>query len=71
MALNEVKSLNYITCELQLPHNNLTNFANEIDANLLNNSSNKQRVVNVDVEMDVDTAGILGENNEQKFGIIA
>ena len=42
-ALNEVKSLNYITCELQLPHNNLTNFANEIDANLLNNSSNKQR----------------------------
>ncbi|CAG8588498.1 12222_t:CDS:2 [Funneliformis caledonium] len=42
-ALNKVKLLNYITCELQLPHNNSTNLANEIDANLLNDSSNKQR----------------------------
>ena len=43
LALNEVKSLNYITCELQLPHNNSTNLANEINANLLNDSSNQQR----------------------------
>jgi hypothetical protein len=41
-ALNEVKSLNYITCELCLPHNNSTNFANEIDVNLLNNSPDRR-----------------------------
>ncbi|CAG8741506.1 11276_t:CDS:2, partial [Funneliformis caledonium] len=29
-ALNEIKTLNYITCELHLPHNNSTNYANEI-----------------------------------------
>ena len=43
-ALNEVKTLNYITCELHLPHNNSTNYANEIGANLLNNSLSQDQI---------------------------
>ena len=38
LALNEVKTLDYITCELILFHNNTTNFTNEINLNLLNSS---------------------------------
>lgn len=34
-ALNEVKTLDYITRNLTLPHPNETNFANEINLNLL------------------------------------
>ncbi|UZO23201.1 uncharacterized protein OCT59_015545 [Rhizophagus irregularis] len=37
-ALNEVKTLDYITCDLRLPHNNATNYANNIDLNLLESS---------------------------------
>ena len=43
-ALNEVKTLNYIICELHLPHNNSTNYANEIGANLLNNSLSQDQI---------------------------
>ncbi|CAG8711249.1 10959_t:CDS:2 [Funneliformis caledonium] len=43
-ALNEIKTLNYITCELHLPHNNSTNYANEIGANLLNNSLSQDQI---------------------------
>ena len=42
-ALNEVKALNYITCELLLPHKNNTNYANEFDASLLNSSTSQNR----------------------------
>jgi hypothetical protein len=42
-ALNEVKTLNYITCELHLPHNNSINYANKINASLLNNSSSQNQ----------------------------
>ncbi|CAB5206951.1 unnamed protein product [Rhizophagus irregularis] len=34
-ALNEVKTLDYITRDLTLPHHNQTNFANEINFNAL------------------------------------
>jgi hypothetical protein len=40
---NEVKTLNYITYNLYIPHNNSTNYANEIDARLLNSSLNQNR----------------------------
>ncbi|RIA90134.1 hypothetical protein C1645_823767 [Glomus cerebriforme] len=32
-ALNEVKTLDYITCEIHLPNHNVNNYANEIDLN--------------------------------------
>ncbi|PKC58499.1 hypothetical protein RhiirA1_495536 [Rhizophagus irregularis] len=37
-ALNEVKTLDYITRDLRLPHPNATNYANNIDLNLLESS---------------------------------
>ena len=41
-ALNEIKTLNHITCELHLSHNNDTNYANEIDADLLNSNQDQR-----------------------------
>ncbi|GBC09231.1 hypothetical protein RclHR1_00870022 [Rhizophagus clarus] len=38
-ALNEVKTLDYITCDLTLPHHNQTNFVNEINFNALEAST--------------------------------
>ena len=38
-ALNEVKTLDYITCDLSLPHYNPTNFANEINLSELETST--------------------------------
>lgn len=38
-ALNEVKTLDYITRDLTLPHHNQTNFANEINFNALEAST--------------------------------
>ncbi|CAG8724114.1 6211_t:CDS:2, partial [Funneliformis caledonium] len=62
-ALNKVKTLNYIICEFHLPHNNSTNYANEIDANLLNNSlvKTKSMVVNVSVVVYVNMVEISEE----------
>ena len=37
-ALNEVKTLDYITQDIHLPHNNATNHANSIDLNSLRSS---------------------------------
>jgi hypothetical protein len=42
-ALNEIKTLDYITRDLLLPHNHLTNFANEMDLNEFENSSRYTR----------------------------
>jgi len=42
-ALNEVKSLDYITCNLQIPHVHLTDFANEVNFNSGPTSGSSQR----------------------------
>ena len=39
-ALNEVKTLDYITRDLSIPHCNQTNFANKIDLSALETSTN-------------------------------
>jgi hypothetical protein len=43
LALNEVKTLDYITRDLTLPYNHPSNFANNIDLNELETSSNRNR----------------------------
>jgi hypothetical protein len=43
LALNEIETLNYIICELRLFHNNSINYANKINASLLNNSSSQNQ----------------------------
>ena len=42
-ALNEVKSLDHITCNLQIPHVHSTNFANEVNFNSGPTSGSSQR----------------------------
>jgi hypothetical protein len=43
-ALNEVKTLDYITRHVQLPHIHPTNFANEIDVNGTNSTGSGRRI---------------------------
>jgi len=42
-ALNEVKSLDHITCNLQIPHVHSTDFANEVNFNSGPTSGSSQR----------------------------
>jgi hypothetical protein len=42
-ALNEVKALDYITKDIQLPHYNSTNHANSIDFNRFESSNYRSR----------------------------